>query len=64
MLTQRGTHELFGNRIRLKASCKFRPFNLGAQYTNTDVTVGLKHSFLGQDFRVFITFSRQMLLGQ
>jgi len=64
MLTQRGTHELFGNRIRLKASGKLRPFNLGAQYTKTDVMVRLKHSFVGQDFRVFLTFSRQMLLGQ
>jgi len=61
VLTQKGTHELFGNRIRLKARCKLRPFNPGAQYTNTDVTVDLQHSFIFQDFRIFLTFSRQML---
>ena len=61
MLTQKGTDGLFGNRICLKASCKLRPFNPGVQYTNTDVTVGLKHYFLCQDFRVFLNFSRQML---
>ena len=60
MLTEKETHELFGNRIRLKASWKLRPFNPGAQYTNTDITVVLKQSSLC----VFLTFTRQMLVQQ